>query len=172
VAEPFLGEIRLFSFNFAPRGWAQCNGQIMPINQNQAIFSLLGTTYGGDGRTTFALPNLQGRVPVHPGQFQSDPIQVSLGERSGEELHLLSVSEIPSHMHTVVATTKVADSADPSNKLWASSTVSGYSYNPPNVIMSTQALAAAGGSQPHENRQPYMVLNFCIALQGIFPSRN
>jgi microcystin-dependent protein len=172
VAEPFLGEIRLFSFNFAPRGWAQCNGQIMAINQNQAIFSLLGTTYGGNGMTTFALPNLQGRVPVHPGQFQSDPIYVSLGERSGEDFHAVSVSEMPSHMHSTLATTKVADSADPTNQLWASSTVSGYSYNPPNVIMSPQALATAGGSLPHENRQPYTVLNFCIALQGIFPSRN
>jgi microcystin-dependent protein len=144
----------------------------MPINQNQAIFSILGTTYGGDGRTTFALPNLQGRVPVHPGRFQSDPIQVSLGEMSGEELHIVSVSEMPSHIHTTTATTKEADSADPGNQLWASLTVSGYSYNTPNVMMSSQALAAAGGSQPHENRQPFTVLNFCIALQGIFPSRN
>jgi microcystin-dependent protein len=172
VAEPFLGEIRLFSFNYAPRWWAQCNGQLMPINQNQALFSILGTTYGGDGRTTFALPNLQGRVPVHLGTFQPDPSYISLGEKSGEEHHTVSVSEMPSHMHATVATTKVADSADPSNQLWASLTVSGYSYNPPNVIMSPQALATAGGSQPHENRQPYTVLNFCIALQGIFPSQN
>ncbi|MBD0381959.1 phage tail protein [Paenibacillus sedimenti] len=166
MANPFLGEIRLFSLGYAPKGWAQCNGQLLPINQNQALFSLLGTTYGGDGRTTFALPDLRGRVPVHAGPG------ITLGEVGGEEAHTLLESEMPSHTHLARATTKEADSDDPNNVYWASLTVSGYSYNPPNVTMSPQALAVAGGSRPHENRQPYTVVNYCIALLGIFPSPN
>jgi microcystin-dependent protein len=165
MAEPFLAEIRLVSFAYAPSGWALCNGQLLPINQNQALFSLLGTNYGGDGRTTFALPNLQGRVPVHVGQ------NILLGQQGGEASHTLLQAEMPAHSHLAQGSSGNPDSP-PANAVWAAAPADAYSSGPPNTTLHPSALSAAGGSQPHENRQPFLVLNFVIALQGIFPSRN
>jgi microcystin-dependent protein len=165
MATPFLSEIRIMTFNFAPRGWALCNGQLLPINQNQALFSLLGTTYGGDGRTNFALPNLQGRAPVHRG---SGFVQ---GQSSGEQAHTLVVGEEPVHTHTAVGTVTAGDSPVPTgNYLGAANNMYGPLANPTTLHPST--IGNAGGSQPHENMQPYLVLSFCIALQGVFPSPN
>ena len=166
MAEPFLSEIRIFSFNFAPRGWATCDGQLLPINQNQALFSLLGTTYGGDGRTTFALPNLQSRTPIHVGSGHT------LGERGGEEAHTLSTSEIPAHVHSLAASsTSAGGNASPSGRfLGGGNNV--YHAESNLTPLASGSIANAGGSQAHLNMQPFLTLNFCIALQGIFPSRN
>jgi microcystin-dependent protein len=169
VADPFLGEVKLMSFNFAPRGWALCNGQLLPINQNQALFSLLGTTYGGNGTTNFALPNFQGRVPIHVGNGHTQ------GESSGEFNHTLSISELPGHTHVATASTSSASTSTPAgNTVLAQSTGAGlYASASSNAVaMNAAALANFGGSQPHQNLQPYLTLNFSIALQGIFPSRN
>jgi microcystin-dependent protein len=164
MAEPFLAEIRIFSFNFAPKGWAMCNGQIMPINLNQALFSLLGTTYGGDGRTTFALPNLQGRVPVHVGNG------ILLGQSSGEAAHTLAISEMPAHTHVPAGSSTPANLGVPTGNLWATGNAA---YNPTaNTSMNPTCILPVGGSQPHENKSPYLTLTFCIALQGIFPARS
>jgi microcystin-dependent protein len=166
MSDQFIAEIRLVPFNFPPKGWAFCDGQIMPISQNQALFSLLGTTYGGDGIQTFALPNLQGRTPIHVrnGYFP--------GERGGEEAHALTVSEMPNHLHTAVATSVTADATSPQGGFWANAGISTFSTNTPNTTMAPLAVSNAGGSQPHPNLSPYLVLNFVIALTGIFPSRN
>ena len=163
---PFLSEIRIFSFNFAPKGWAMCNGQSLPINQNQALFSLLGTTYGGNGQTDFLLPNLQGRVPIHIGNGHT------LGERAGEEIHTLLLTEMPQHTHPVQASSNGSDAKTALNNYFASST--GFTpYNAAtNEQMATNAITPVGGSQPHTNMAPFSVLNICIALQGIFPSQN
>lgn len=162
---PFLGEIRLISFNFAPKGWALCNGQLLLISQNQALFSILGTTYGGNGITTFALPNLQGRVPVHPSS------QTSLGQSGGEEVHTLVSSEMAAHSHTAMGSDSTADQLTPANNYWGSNSgASPYSSNS-SVTLSSAAMSTAGGGQAHENRPPFLVLNFAIALQGIFPSQ-
>lgn len=162
---PFLGEIRLISFNFAPKGWALCNGQLLLISQNQALFSILGTTYGGNGITTFALPNLQGRVPVHPSS------QTSLGQSGGEEVHMLVSSEMAAHSHTAMGSDSTADQLTPANNYWGSNSgASPYSSNS-SVTLSSAAMSTAGGGQAHENRPPFLVLNFAIALQGIFPSQ-
>src|SRR6266571_3210825 len=163
MSEPFLGELKVISWNFPPKGWAFCNGQLLPINQNQALFSILGTTYGGDGRTTFGLPNLQGRSPVHVGQG------VTLGERAGEEAHTLISSEMPSHNHNPFANTALASTGSPANNFW--SATGSYAASGNNSMNPAQILPA-GGSQPHDNMTPYLVLNFIIALQGIFPSQN
>jgi microcystin-dependent protein len=165
MAEPFLGEIRLFSFNFPPKGWAFCNGQLLPINQNQALFSLLGTTYGGDGRVNFALPDLRGRIPFHSGQG------LSLGEKAGEEAHTLTISEMPPHNHLVMASSQSADQPSPQNALWANAGTNRFAAQSAVNILA-QGTNITGGSQPHNNMPPYLVINFCIALQGIFPSRN
>ncbi len=165
MSEPYLSEIRIVSFNFAPKGWALCNGQLLPINQNQALFSLLGTTYGGDGRVNFALPNLQGRVPIH---FSSSH---SLGEAAGEENHTLNLQELPSHSHTFSASNAAPDQGTPAGNMWASNS-GAYSSASADTSMNPASVSSAGGSQPHTNIQPYLVLNFIIALQGIFPSRN
>lgn len=166
MAEPFLSEIRIFSFNFAPRGWAQCNGQLLPINQNQALFSLLGTTYGGNGQTNFALPDFRGRVPMHFGSG------FVLGQKAGLETHTLLITELPSHSHQVIASANGPTLTSPVGNLWASNTGFAPYGTTPNTNMSAQAVSTVGGSQPHENRSPYLTLNICIALQGIFPSPN
>ena len=163
MSSPFLAEIRITSFNFAPKGWALCNGALLPINQNQALFALIGTTYGGDGRVNFALPNLQGRVPFHMGA------NFTLGQNGGEASHTLTASEMPAHTHTVQASAAPADLAGATGNLWANGNASAYDAAPTGA-MNPAAVLNAGGNQPHENRSPYLVLNFIIALQGIFPS--
>jgi microcystin-dependent protein len=167
MAEPFLSEIRIMSFGFAPKGWALCNGQLLPINQNQALFSLLGTTYGGDGRVSFGLPDLRGRVPIHGGNGHT------LGETAGEASHTLVQTEMPQHGHFLNASSKNADTPIPGNHLLGSAN-NAY-LNPASGNLTTlqpATISNVGGSQPHENRQPFLTLSFCIALQGIFPSRN
>lgn len=170
MAEPFLAEIRMVSFNFAPKGWALCNGALMPINQNQALFSLLGTTYGGDGRTTFGLPDLRGRTPTHMGSG------LTLGERGGEQNHTVTISELPQHNHFLNAVTTNTNNVNtPSgNHLATSAPAEVYNSagNPQLVTLSPGTISSTGGSQPHNNMQPYLVIGFCIALQGIYPSQN
>jgi microcystin-dependent protein len=166
MAEPYLSELRIFSFSFAPKGWAQCNGQLLPINQNQALFALLGTTYGGDGRTTFALPNLQGRVPMHIG---TGLIQ---GQSGGEQVHTLTTAEMPLHNHMAIASANGPNVNTPQNNFWASNTGFRPYGNTINGSMNAAALATGGGSQGHSNIAPCLTLNICIAVQGIFPSRN
>jgi microcystin-dependent protein len=165
MAEPFLSEIRIMSFGFAPKGWALCNGQLLPINQNQALFSLLGTTYGGNGQTNFALPDLQSRTPIHMGQGHT------LGERAGEQAHTLSISELPQHVHAINGA-----AANGNTQFATSNTLAaaGNLYSAPANLtsLSPDSIANVGGSQAHLNMQPFLVLNFCIALQGIFPSQN
>lgn len=172
MSEPFLSEIKIFAFNYAPKGWAMCNGQLLPINQNQALFSLLGTTYGGNGQTNFALPDLRGKVPNHFGDG------LVLGQTGGEMAHTVTTSEMAAHTHTLFSNLAVvspdtnATQGVPTGNYWANSGKSTYSTSQPNSIMGPSAVTNVGGSQPHNNMQPYTVLNFCIALQGIFPSRN
>lgn len=174
MAEPFLSEIRIMSFQFAPKGWALSNGQLLPINQNQALFSLLGTTYGGDGRVNFALPDIRGRVPIHVGSGHT------LGEKGGEPAHTLSIAELPTHTHVLNATSaaatgpSVANPAPSATNLLATSPATDNVYNTPSslVAMDPSSIANVGGSQAHLNMQPFLVLSFCIALQGIFPSPN
>lgn len=166
MAEPFLSEVRIMSFVFAPKGWALCNGQLLPINQNQALFSLLGTTFGGDGRVNFALPDLRGRTPIHVGGGHT------LGEKGGEQAHTLSIAEIPTHVHVLQATNTDANRSDSPNN-----TILGPAnniYGPPVSLASINpaTVTNVGGSQAHLNMQPFLTLNFCIALQGIFPSPN
>src|ERR1700675_1190440 len=166
MAEPFLSEIRIVSFNFAPKGWAQCNGQLLPINQNQALFSILGTSFGGNGQTNFALPDFRGRAPIHQGQG------FIVGQAGGEEFHTLTSAEMTQHLHFLQAN-KTAGSVTPlSGNMFA--LVSGGIYGNPTslVALPPTTVTNVGGSQAHENRQPSLVLNFIIALQGIFPSRN
>jgi microcystin-dependent protein len=168
MAEPFLAEIRIMSFGFAPKGWALCNGQLLPINQNQALFSLLGTTFGGDGRVNFSLPNLQGRTPIHVGNSHT------LGERGGEQSHTLTVSEIPTHTHVLSASSSLANAPVPNNAgaglVLAASADSLYGPATNLTPLATASVTNVGGSQAHLNMQPFLTLNFSIALQGIFPS--
>jgi microcystin-dependent protein len=179
--DPFVAEIRIFPFNFPPKGWAFCDGQVLPISQNTALFSLLGTTYGGDGKSTFALPNLQGRGAMHPGQGQGLTLR-DLGEEGGTETVTLLQSEIPFHTHALRARNNVAGgqssplNAVPALGAWVSGTKTGvvqtYTTGTSNLVpMDPGALAIAGGSLPHTNMQPYLTMNFCIALQGVFPPR-
>lgn len=166
MAEPFLSEIRIFSFDFPPKGWAFCNGQLLPINQNQALFALLGTTYGGNGQTNFALPNLRGQVPIHTGNGHT------LGERAGSSNVTVTVQQMPQHLHALNATSADGTVTDPTNNVYAKALNNTYA-NPVNLVpMAPNAVSSVGGSQPHNNMMPYLVLNFCIALQGIFPSQN
>lgn len=166
MAEPFLAEIRIMSFGYAPKGWALANGQLLPINQNQALFSLLGTTFGGDGRVNFALPNVQGRTPIHVGSGHT------LGEQGGEQSHTLSISEIPTHTHVANGTNTNGTAIIPTGNLLAASSPQLYSAAQNLVALSPGTLANAGGSQAHLNMQPFLTVSFCIALQGIFPSPN
>jgi microcystin-dependent protein len=166
MAEPFLSEIRIFSFGFAPKGWTLCNGQLLQINQNQALFSLLGTTYGGDGRTTFGIPDLRGRVAMHVGNG------MVLGEKAGEENHTLISSEMPIHTHQTKASANGPTVTPPTSNFWASNTGFTPYGSTGDTAMSTQAIGNTGGSQPHQNMSPFLTLNYCIALQGIFPSQN
>ena len=173
MADPFVAEIRIFPFNFAPKGWAWCDGQLMPLSQNTALFSLLGTTYGGDGESNFALPDLQGRAPMHPGQGPGLSLH-DLGETGGSETVTLLESEIPAHAHAVQASSDPADVQSPSPaRSWARS-APGFAYTSgnPNTTMAPEALAPAGGDAPHNNLQPYLTFYFNIALQGVFPPRS
>jgi microcystin-dependent protein len=180
MGTPYMGEIKIISWNYAPKGWSFCNGQTLPINQNQALFSLFGTMYGGNGQTTFALPNLQGRVPVHMGA------DFTLGEAGGEVSHTLTMAEMPAHNHFVQSDTKTAatsnNSAPAANEVFglalgvpssgSNFAVSPYGAGNPGNVLAPASVSNYGGSQPHSNQQPYLVLNFIVALQGVFPSRN
>lgn len=169
MAEPFLSEIRIMSFNFAPKGWALCNGQVLPINQNQALFSLLGTTYGGNGQTNFALPNLQGRTPIHVGSGHT------LGEQGGEQAHTLSIAELPTHTHVLSASSLDGNAPvpfGPAGNVLARTVNNVYNNAASLVALNPGTVANTGGSQAHINMQPFLTLNFCIALLGIFPSPN
>jgi microcystin-dependent protein len=166
MSEPFLSEIRVLSFSFAPQGWALCKGQLMPINQNQALFSLLGTTYGGDGRVNFGLPNLQGRIPVHMGNGHT------LGESGGEQAVTLNVQEIPGHTHSATCSNIAGAKAGGQGDVWAADNNGNAPYSSLfDTTMAPNAISVTGGSQAHPNLAPFMVLNFCIALQGIYPSQ-
>lgn len=166
MSNPYLAELRVFSFGFAPKGWALCNGQLLAINQNQALFALLGTTYGGNGTTTFALPNLQGRVPMHSSA------SFVLGQPGGEAAHTLSIAEVPTHTHGVNASSAGATTTVLTGNVWATTTTGQYASGAATTSMASAAVATAGSSQPHENRPPLLGLNICIALAGIFPSRS
>ena len=172
MADPFVAEIRIFGFNFAPTGWAQCNGQLLPISQNTALFSLLGTFYGGDGKSTFALPNLQASAPVHQGQGQGLS-EYFLGQQGGSEFVTLIESEMPAHQHTLRAYNDVGEDRIPGPTESLARSTGGllYAVSGSNVAMAFQELTPAGGSLPHNNMQPYLTLNFCIAMQGVFPPR-
>jgi microcystin-dependent protein len=182
MAEPFLSEIRIMAFNFAPKGWAECNGQFLPINQNQPLFALLGTTYGGNGQTTFALPDMRSRVANHMGNG------MTLGERAGQEAHTVTISEMPGHLHLLPQggpqnnnakvtvdpqnPSPTATTDNPVGNYWADGGKMVFSTAIPNSVMSPGTVSSVGGSQAHENRSPFLTLNFCIALIGIFPSQN
>jgi len=169
MSEPFLAEVKMVSFNFPPKGWAFCNGQLMPINQNQALFALLGTTYGGNGQTTFALPDLQGRTPIHWGNG------FTLGESGGAEAHTLTTAELAAHIHTLQAVGAAGNNAMPTgNKLAQPPIGLGNTYGLAGspAVLDTSSLTATGGGQPHVNLMPYLTVTFVIALQGIFPSQN
>lgn len=176
MADPFVAEIRIFPFNFAPKGWAFCDGQLLPISQNTALFSLLGTTYGGDGKSTFALPDLQGNVPLHPGQGPGLSLY-DLGQTGGTETVTLLTSEMPIHFHTVgMANAGNGDNVSPVANTWASvpsgrGFLNTYHTGPPTAKVLADVILPAGGGLPHTNMQPYLTLNFCIALQGVFPAR-
>lgn len=172
MATPFLGQIQMFGFAFAPRGWAQCNGQTLPIAQNQALFSILGVTYGGNGTTTFLLPNLQGRAPLHFGPTPTTGLTPrALGNVGGVENVTLTGAQMPSHTHAVAANTAAATLGTPTGNLWAQGSYSASGGSP--MAGGVQgAIGLSGNNQPHPNLSPYLVINFCIALQGIFPSRN
>jgi len=167
MSEPFLSEIKIFSFGFPPKGWAFCDGQLLPINQNQALFSLLGTTFGGNGTTTFALPNLQGCIPLHDGNGHT------LGEFGGEQTHTLIISELPGHVHPALCNSAPGTQAGATGNFWAQDNNGNAPYSSSATAeMNPGALSAVGGSQPHQNMAPFLTLSFCIALQGIFPTQN
>ena len=167
MADPFLGEIKIISWNFAPAGWAFCNGQFLPINQNQALFSILGTTFGGNGQTTFALPDFRDRSPIHMDN------SFTLGQQGGQSAHTVTIAEMPAHIHGMKANNTDGGEVFPTGKVWGKTAVNPYvAAASANAAMAPGTIVNTGGSQAHENRQPYLTLNFIIALQGIFPSRN
>jgi microcystin-dependent protein len=172
MADPFVAEIRIFPFNFAPKGWAFCNGQLLPISQNTALFSLLGTTYGGDGKSTFALPGLEGSAPLHPGQGQGLSLY-DLGQTGGSEFVTLLESEMPAHSHAMQGTAGIANQNSPAGLLHGRPFGGGSMYIAPGATtpLAVQAIAPSGGTLPHNNMMPYLTLSFCIALQGVFPPR-
>ena len=174
ATEPFLGQLAWVPYNFAPRGWAFCDGQILSIAQNTALFALIGTTYGGNGQTTFALPDMRGRVPLHVGGSTGPGLSpYSLGQQGGQETVTLSQNQMPAHSHTALASNTEASAVTPEGTVWAKKErVTMYAPGAPNVAMGAGAIAPAGGSQPHENMPPYLGVNCIIAMQGIFPSRN
>jgi len=178
MSQPFLSEISMFGFNFAPKGWALCSGQLMSIQQNQALFALLGTTYGGDGQTTFGLPNLQSCGPIGFGQGPGLPLY-NLGQTGGEEYHALTVSEMPSHTHSVIANPTAADLSQPTGNFFGGGTPATHTggghkvfSSPADTTLAPQAVKTAGGNVPHNNLPPLLAVNFCIAITGIFPARN
>jgi microcystin-dependent protein len=166
MSDPYVGEIKLFGFHFPPRGWALCNGQLLPINQNQALFTILGTTYGGDGRTTFALPDLRGRTPLHMGNG------VTLGQSAGEENHTLTQLEMPAHIHQVQGSPAEATEAAPTGAVWGLTNRNPFKNAASDTTLNLGSMSTAGSSQAHPNMQPYLTLNFCIATTGIFPTRD
>jgi microcystin-dependent protein len=173
ATDAFIGQILMVSFQFAPRGWALCNGQILPIEQNQALFSLLGTTFGGDGIRTFALPDLRGRVPIHQGTDPATGTSFILGQTGGEEQVTLTISQIPTHTHSLSAESAVGNSNNPSGNVWgAQSRLDVYSSSSSaDVAMSSSSISGTGGNLPHDNHSPYLTINYIIALTGVFPSR-
>ncbi len=173
MSEPFIAEIRIFAGNFAPRGWAFCNGQLLPVSQNTALFSLIGTTYGGDGRSTTALPNLEGRAPMHPGRGPGLTAR-RLGQRGGVEMVTLSEAQMPNHTHTIHGQEAPANSNDPANTVWSRPFGGPVAYASPGTLvpMAEQATFNTGGSQAHNNLQPFLTMNFIIALVGLYPSRS
>jgi len=171
MSEPFLAEVRIVGFNFAPRGWAFCDGQILPINQNQSLYSLLGTTYGGDGRTSFALPDLRGRTPIHVGRSDGGDAHRE-GQKGGEETHTLSANEMPQHRHALKASSAQPTTPVPTGNALAASLNELYVDPSDLAAMHAGTVTNVGGGQAHDNMQPYLALNYCIALQGLFPSRN
>jgi microcystin-dependent protein len=165
MSSPFIGEIRMFAGNFAPQGWSFCDGSLIPISENDALFNLIGTTYGGDGQSTFALPDLRSRVPVHAGPG------FTLGQTGGEETVTLTVQQIPSHIHVPQAKSVAGNQASPAGGVWAASSLNQYTANTPSSSMDAAALGSAGGSQPHDNMVPFLVVNFILSLFGVFPSQ-
>jgi microcystin-dependent protein len=170
MAQAYVGEIRLFAGNFAPSGWAFCQGQLMSIASNTALFSLIGTTYGGDGTSTFALPDLRGRIPVHQGSNQGN--SYVMGQKAGEEQLALNLSQIPQHSHAANAQSAAGNQQGPGGGLWALSNLEQFSSSAPNAAMGSSAISPIGGGQPHNNIMPYIALNFIISLFGVYPSRN
>ena len=170
MSSPFVGEIRMFAGNFAPAGWAFCNGALMPISENDVLFNLIGTTYGGDGQETFALPDLQGRVPIHQGTGGGSTYQ--LGEMAGTETVTLTTNQIPQHNHLVLASTAVANDANPQNNVVAQADVDMYLSDVTDVALNAASIGATGGSQPHENMAPYLAISFIISLFGVYPTQN
>lgn len=171
MAEPFLGEIRLFAGNFPPAGWAFCDGQVLQISQYDALYALIGTTYGGDGQETFALPDLRGRIPLHMGQNPATGTTYPLGLAAGAETVTLTVNQMPQHTHAVNASSESGTLNSPSNGVWAAK-IQEFSTNAPDGAMNQAAISSIGGNQPHDNMMPYTVLSFIIALEGIFPTQN
>ena len=172
MGSPYVGEIRIFAGSFAPAGWATCEGQLLPISQNETLFNLIGTTYGGDGQSTFAVPNLSGRAPVHQGQGPGLPNNYVIGEMAGVEQVTLTTQQIPNHRHALIVSTDLGNATDPTNQVFSQSTqVLCYTQDTASKFFNQSMLQPAGGSQPHENMQPYLVITYIISLFGIFPTQ-
>lgn len=172
MSQPYIGEIRMFAGNFAPVGWAFCAGQLLPISENEPLYNLIGTTYGGDGENTFGLPDLQGRIPVHTGTAPQSRSTYILGQKAGVEQVTLQVNQIPAHTHPVRAQSENGMGGNPTNGVWASSSLKPYASGPPNETMNNLTVTAVGGSQPHDNMMPFVCVSFIISLYGIYPSQN